>query len=183
MSISGIASSNWFGNASNQSVQNKFQEFQQDFQQLGTDLQAGNLSAAQQGFATLQQVNPQGNANASAQSNNPIAQEFSQLSQALQAGNLSAAQQDYSQIQQGLQSHAAYGHHHGHHHAGGENGGNQISELFSELGQNLQSGNLSSAQQAYATLQQEFPQLDASSTGQSSAQSSQSSAGILSVIA
>jgi len=175
--ISGISAFNY----NNQSVQNEFQQFRQEFQQLGQDLQSGNLSAAQQDFVTLQQLAPQSNSTSSTQSNstsstqssNPIAQEFNQLSQALQSGNLSAAQQDYSQIQQDFQSQSAQGHHHHHHHGGGS-GSSQISQLFNQLGQALQSGNLSSAQQAYATLQQDFQQLSASSGQNSGTQSSQS---------
>jgi hypothetical protein len=180
MSTSGISSSNWF-NYSNQSVQNNFQQFQQEFQQLGQDLQSGNLSAAQQDFVTLQQLGPQSNSTSSPQSNNPIAQQFNQLAQDLQSGNLSAAQQDYANIQQDFQNHAAQGHHHHHHHGGGGSESNQISQLFSQLGQALQSGNLSSAQQVYATLQQDFQQFGVSG-GQTST-SSQSSPSTVSVTA
>jgi hypothetical protein len=164
MSVSGIFSSS-FPNYNSQSIQNEMQKFQQEFQQLGQDLQSGNLSAAQADFATLQQLTPQSATTSSTQSSNPIAQAFQQLSQDLQSGNVSAAQQDYTTIQQDMQSHAAA---HGHHHHGG-GGGEQgeISQLLSELGQALQSGNLSSAQQAYSTLLQDFQQF-----GQSSGQSS-----------
>ena len=159
MSVAGISSSNLF-NYSTQSVQNKMQQFQKEFQQLGQDLQSGNMSAAQSDFATLQQYAPQTNSTSSSQSNSPIAQEFSQLAKDIQSGNASAAQQDYSTIQQDMQSHAAEGHHH--HHSsgggGGEGGQSAVSQLMSQLGQALQSGNLSSAQQAYSTLQQEFQQ-------------------------
>jgi len=157
MSLSGISSSSLFS-YQNQSVQNKMQQFQQEFQQLGEDLQSGNLSAAQTDFATLQQVGPQGLSNTSTQSNNPVAQAFNKLSQDLQSGNLSAAQQDYSNIQQDFQNQAppTHGHHH-HHGGGGET--SQISQTFQQLGQALQSGSLSSAQQIYSTLQQEIQQL------------------------
>jgi hypothetical protein len=57
------------------------------------------------------------------------------------------------------QSFAASGHHH---HSAGSAGfsisQNSLEQLFSRLGQDLQSGNLSKAQSAYA-LQQEFTQL------------------------
>ena len=159
MSVAGISSSNLF-NYSTQSVQNKMQQFQKEFQQLGQDLQSGNMSAAQSDFATLQQYAPQTSSTSSSQSNSPIAQEFSQLAKDIQSGNTSAAQQDYSTIQQDMQSHAAEGHHH--HHSsgggGGEGGQSAVSQLMTQLGQALQSGNLSSAQQAYSTLQQEFQQ-------------------------
>ncbi len=179
MSVSGISSSNLY-NYESQNVQNQsnFQQFEQEFRQLGEDLQSGNLSAAQSDFATLQQLAPQGSStsSSSAASSNPLAQAFNQLAQDLKSGNLSAAQQDYANIQQDFQNQAAQveGHHHHHHGGGGEN--SQISQEFQQLGQALQSGDLSSAQQIYSTLQQEIGQLGSNS--QSSTQSSSSTTGV-----
>jgi len=165
MSVSGIFSSS-LTNYDTQSIQNRRQQVQQEFQQLGQDLQSGNLSAAQADFATLQQAVPsqfvgptalsQPNPPSSSQSSTPIAQEFSQLSQDLQSGNVAAAQKDYSTIQQDFQSQAGKTHHH--HHGGGGSGESAMSQLLSQLGQALQSGNLSAAQQAYSTLLQDFQQ-------------------------
>lgn len=170
MATSGVSVSNWF-NYQNQSVQNNFQQFRQEFQQLGQDLQSGNLSAAQQDFVTLQQLAPQSNSTSGTQNSNPIAQDFNQLSQDLQSGSLSAAQQDYTKIQQDFQSQSAQVHH-GHHHHGGESGSSAISQLFDQLGQDLQSGNLSSAQQVFATLQQDLQQYGGNvGSGQQSPQS------------
>ncbi len=148
MSVSGISSSSLY---STQNVESSAQQFRQEFQQLGQDLQAGNLSAAQSDFATLQNLTSQ---NSSATS----AQAFSQLAKDLQSGNLSAAQQDFATIQQDFQNQstqvqAALGHHH-HHHGGGGSG--EISQLLSQLGTALQSGDLSTAQQAYSSLVQQF---------------------------
>jgi outer membrane protein assembly factor BamD (BamD/ComL family) len=161
MSVSGISSSN-FSTYSTQDSQNQLQQIQQAFQQLGQDLQSGNLSGAQSDFATLQQLAPQLNSVSSAQSNNPIAQAFAQLSKDLQSGNLSAAQQDFTTIQQDFQNQAqgnqgqtAQGHHH---HHGGGSGSSTLSQLFEQLGQALQSGNLSTAQKTFSTLQQDFLQ-------------------------
>jgi outer membrane protein assembly factor BamD (BamD/ComL family) len=184
MSVSGISGSSFFQAYNTGSVQrNRFQQFQQEFQQLGQDLQSGNLSQAQSDFATLQQNAP--SSSSAASSSNPIAQAFSQLSQDLQAGNLSAAQTDYSNIQQDLQQKAAQGaqgHHHHHHHMPTESSqdssssgpGSVIDQAFGQLGQDLQSGNLQAAQQAYATLQQDFQQFAA--LGQASSGSSTSPA-------
>jgi hypothetical protein len=182
MSVSGISSSSWF-NYENQNVQNRFQQFQQEFQQLGQDLQSGNLSAAQQDFATLQQLGPQNNSSVSAQSNNPIAQAFNQLSQDLQSGNLSAAQQDYAQIQQDFQNQTSGQNqtaevHHGHHHHVGGGESSEISQLFSQLGQDLQSGNLSSAQQTYNSLLQDLQQFSPSNAQATEPSSQTSSSGI-----
>jgi outer membrane protein assembly factor BamD (BamD/ComL family) len=161
MSVSGISSSTLF-NYSAQDIQSKMKQVQQEFQQLGQDLQSGNLSAAQSDFATLQQLMPQNNSTSSSQSNNPIAQAFNQLSKDLQAGNLSAAQQDYTTIQQDFQNQGAQMQGHHHHHGGGGNGTSAISQLFTQLGQALQSGNLATAQSVFSSLQQEFQQLSGS---------------------
>ncbi|HET6931696.1 MAG TPA: hypothetical protein VFI45_15320, partial [Candidatus Acidoferrum sp.] len=98
-----------------------------------------------------------------AQTGNPLAAAVSQLAQDLKSGNLTAAQSDLANVQQDLQqagSRFAAGHaHHHHHHADADSGQqNSLSALFGQLGQDLQSGNLSAAQQAYASLQQDFQQ-------------------------
>jgi len=164
MSVAGISSSNLFNiNDSRRSVES---EMKQEFAQLGQDLQSGNLSAAQTDFATLTQMGPQSTSSSSsstAASNSPMAQAFAQLSKDLQSGNLSAAQQDFATIQQDMQSNAVQsgGHRH-HHHGGGENA---ISSLFGQLGQALQSGDLSTAQQVFSTMQQDFQQAGQSISG------------------
>jgi outer membrane protein assembly factor BamD (BamD/ComL family) len=136
-------------------MSNQMQQIQQDFTQLGQDLQSGNLSAAQSDFVTLQNDMPQTGSTSSStsQSSNPIAQAFSQLSQDLQSGNLTAAQQDYSTIQQDFQNQASQTHHRHHHHHFGGSQQSQASQLFAQLGQDLQSGNLSDAQSDFTALQ------------------------------
>jgi len=163
MSVAGISSGNLFDFTS-QSVQNRKQQFQQELQQLGQDLQSGNLSAAQTDFATIQQSGPQISSTSSNQNTSPIAQDFKQLSQDIQSGDISAAQQDYAKIQQDFQSQSAGKHAHHHHQSGGGGGASAISQLMQELGQDLQTGSLSAAQQAYSTLQQDFQQF-AQNTG------------------
>jgi outer membrane protein assembly factor BamD (BamD/ComL family) len=150
----------------------KFKQFQQEFQQLGKDLQAGNLAQAQTDLVTLEQNSPFLHAGATASSaagssasasNNPIAQAFNRLAQDLKAGIVSAAQQDFSTIQQDFQNAQSQvptqsgGHHH-HHAFSGQSSTSPLPQLFSQLGQALQTGNLSSAQEAYSTLQQDFQQ-------------------------
>jgi hypothetical protein len=164
MSVLGILSSSLFGT---QSVQNPMLQAQQ----LGNNLKSGNLSAAKASFATLQQSAPQTSSTSSSQSSNPIAQAFTQLGKDLQSGNVPAAQQDYSTIQQDFQnqassSHATQGHHHQHGSSG--SGQNEISQAMGQLGQSLQSGKLSSAQQVYSTLQQDLQQF-AQNSGQTQA--------------
>jgi hypothetical protein len=93
--LSGIASS--FLQFNPQSVQTQVQQFQQEFQQLGQDVQSGNLSAAQSDFTSL--TSSQQSTFLQPPSNSPIAQALNQLSQDLQAGNLSGAHADYKTIQ------------------------------------------------------------------------------------
>jgi hypothetical protein len=102
-----------------------------------------------------------------------LAKAFQALGQDLKAGNLSAAQADFTTIQQDAQQNPgqAQGHRH-HHQTGGssqQQPNNTLQQAFGTLGQALQSGSLSSAQQAYATLQtdlqQAFPNFGATSGG------------------
>jgi outer membrane protein assembly factor BamD (BamD/ComL family) len=168
MSVAGILSTNFVQATQNFKVYQ--QEFQQEFQQLGQDLQSGNLSAAQSDFAALQQLQP-GSTNSTStsttQSNNPIQQALNQLGQDLQSGNTSAAEQDYTTLQQDLENasqSAGHAHHHHMHRSDSDSNSSQVSQLFSQLGQDLQSGNVSAAQQAYNSLLQDLPQLGQSST-------------------
>ncbi len=78
------------------------------FQQLAQALASGNLSAAQQAYAAIQQNAPQGAAAQNGQGST-LQNDFAALGQALQSGNLAAAQQAFAQLQQ------AGGHHHHHH--------------------------------------------------------------------
>src|SRR6202789_1518587 len=112
MSISGIASTALSplltATQSTQNGQGNFQQIQSEFQQLGHDLQAGNLTQAQQDCATLSQNSPNAQsattaATTSANSSNPIAQAFAALSQDLQNGNISVSQEVSQTVQQDFQ--------------------------------------------------------------------------------
>jgi hypothetical protein len=169
MSIVGIASNVLFSvlNSIHRGPNGRgsFQQIQSEFQQLGKDLQAGNLTQAQQDFSTLAQNFP---AAQSASNSTPLSQAFGALSQDLQNGNLSAAQQDYATIQQDLQQQSSRRvHYHHHHHDGGQMA-SEIRQEFSALGQALQSGNLSPAQTAVAALEQDLPQFSGSGSSTSS---------------
>jgi outer membrane protein assembly factor BamD (BamD/ComL family) len=172
--------------------QGKFQQIQAEFQQLGQDLQTGNLSQAEQDYATLSQNFPVAQSSTTASTANnasPIAQAFNALSQDLQNGNISAAQQDYATIQQDFQQQQQQGagqvHHH-HHHGGGGGGqqNNQISQALNSLSSALQAGNLSSAQTAFATLQQDLQQFESGGSNSSGGRTpSYAAAGSLNVTA
>jgi outer membrane protein assembly factor BamD (BamD/ComL family) len=186
MSLSGISTGDLFSSQYAQSAQTSLQKFQREFQQLGQDLKSGNRSQAQSDFTTLESDNPQVAASSQSTSN-PVAAAFTQLSQDLQSGNISAAQKDYATIQQDFQQQSAgatAGQHHHHHHrhsAGSQDSTssqNPMEQLFSQLGQALQADNLTSAQSAYASLQQDFTELGSpTATGSSSSSSSSSTSG------
>jgi outer membrane protein assembly factor BamD (BamD/ComL family) len=160
MSVAGIVSTAVFSLGA-QIFQNRAQKLKQEFQQVGQDLQSGNLTAAQSDFATLQQMRPQSSPTASSQGTSSISQDFNQLAADLKAGNTTAAQQDYAKIQQDFRSQGAQGHRHHHHNSAddGSDSGSAISQLFTQLGTALQSGSLSAAQQAYSTMLQDFQQV------------------------
>lgn len=169
MSISGVSSRDPLQASVAQGVQNKFQQIQTQFQKIGQDLQSGNLSQAQADYVTLSQQLPGGQQASHSTSAGPtsaLAKAFQTLGQDLQAGNLAASQVDFATIQQTIQQQSiSETHDHHHHHHGGVASSQQsngtLQQDFTSLGKALQSGNLSSAQQAYATfqtdLQQEFP--------------------------
>ncbi|HXP79452.1 MAG TPA: hypothetical protein VN976_06080 [Verrucomicrobiae bacterium] len=212
MSIIGILSSNLFsvGAAQNaqrsQNTQSTFQQIRTEFQQLGQDLQSGNLTQAQSDFATLSQNLSGASQNTAAAnaaattaattSTNPVALAFAQLGQDLQSGNLQGAQQDFTKLQQDLSqssSQQVEGHHgHHHHHAessqssSSSSQNNPIVQAFSALAQDLQAGNLSGAQSAFSALQNDLQQIGGFLTAGSNGASSTavpSSAGSLNVTA
>jgi len=82
---------NYLGN------QTDSQTVRNPFQQLGQDLQTGNLVQARQDYSALAH-------DLSGQRTNcALSHDFSALGQALHSGNLSAARQAYSVIEQALQ--------------------------------------------------------------------------------
>jgi len=108
MSISGVSSGN---NLYQTNISSINSQRKQDFQNLASALQSGDLASAQKAFAQLQQdgskvgqAQSSQNSNQSNGQNNP----FQALTSALQSGDLSGAQQAFSQLQQGMKSH----HHH-----------------------------------------------------------------------
>ena len=80
--------------------QSQMAQMKSQFDQLGKDLQSGNLSAAKSDYAAIKKNAPQG---ASQSDNGPMAQmqsKMDQLGQALDSGDLAAAKTAYSAIQQ-----------------------------------------------------------------------------------
>jgi hypothetical protein len=167
MSVSSISSSSLIdsGNQNIQTNLRKFQqEFQQEFQQLGSDLQTGTLSTAQQDFSALPQFAAQGNLTSPSTSpgtspsprSSPIAQTFNQLGQAVQSGSASGPQQDNTQLQTNFQKAE---HTHGHHHHPARDP-LETSEGNDQSGQGLQPGDVSSSSSsvpaAYNSALQDF---------------------------
>jgi hypothetical protein len=172
MSISGILS----GSYSQNQLIGAGSNYQQQIQQLSQDLKSGNLSVAQSDFATLQAAFTQPSTGAGAASSpfssasstsNTTSQAFNQLATDLQSGNLSAAQKDIATVQQDLQSsNGRFSTNHLRHpnpvSGRSRDSGNQNSPLqdLNRTGTSLTSGNPTSAQQAYNTLQQQLQQFD-----------------------
>jgi hypothetical protein len=142
MSIAGITSTN-FSHLAN--VQSNLQKVQSEFKQLGQDLQAGNLTQAQADFVTLSQ---------SLASNQ-------QTGTVNSTGTSAAAPPTFvapNAVSQPPQANSASGSHHRIH----------FRQALSQLGQALQAGNLSVAQQAFATMQQIWQQFGSSAVSSTS---------------
>lgn len=148
-------------------IQRNYQQVRSEFQNLGQDLQAGNLAQAQTDFVTL-------SATASTQfgANSAVSKTLNTIGQALQSGDLSTAQQAFSTLPSGLTGHSGTGH-------GGSQRGTMHPYLqgLDQLGQALQSGNLTGAQQAFAALQQNWQQVVPNSVPAASPSNGTSSSG------
>jgi len=171
MSIAGIAASSFFSGAIAQSAHTKVKQAQQDFQQLGQDLQAGNLAQAQTDLTALLKAFPEQASTVQGVAQQGMAQNessavpsrFQQLSQDLKAGKLAAAQADFATLRQDLQpgtAPAIHPHRHPRYAEESAASTNGIAQVLSQLGQALRSSNISAAQQSYTTLLQEFQQAD-----------------------
>jgi len=92
------------------SPQTKVGKLRDNFQQLEQALQSGNMSGAQQAFATLQQLMP--NLSAGSQTQNSqksnsqslFRTDLNAIGQALKSGDLSAAKAALTKLQQDIQS-------------------------------------------------------------------------------
>ena|SRR5882724_11671870 len=168
MSIAGIASNFLLNSLSPK--QTSLQQFKQEFQQMGQDLQAGNLKAAQDDYAQLQQIEQKKNSSTSQTSTSSVSQLFDQLGKDLASGNTSSAQDDFNDIVKAVQSNGPSVHHHHHHGGGGSSAqASAVQTDLNSLGQALQSGNLSAAQAAYTSVQTDLQSIGVVSSGAVSA--------------
>ena len=118
--VSGIS----LGSNSCQNVmQSNWKQQQQEFQDMITALQSGNLTGAQQALTAVQgshtqSVSQVGSAGQLSNQNNSILTDYNNLASALSSGDLTAAQQAFSSLQQDIQNtqNAGQVHHHHHHH-------------------------------------------------------------------
>jgi len=98
---------------------------QQSFKSLLADVQSGNMTAAQQDYASLTQAG-------APPANSPLAQ----IGQALGSNNISAAQQVVSQMQSQATGSGTGTHAHHHHHHGTSNPNNSANGLSALLSNN-----------------------------------------------
>jgi hypothetical protein len=157
------------------STQSRFQKYKQEFQQLGQDLQSGNVSKAESDLAALQPGAASSSSSSSSGTPSLISQGFNQLAQDLQSGNITAAQSDYATLQQDLQQRAGQTHHHPS--SSLSTAFTQLQQTLGQLGQSLQSGNLTGAQQAYTSLQADAAAFSPFGSGDNSVFGSGSSTG------
>ena len=184
MSVSGISSG---ANV----YQNQLQQIKKDFSTLQTDLSSGSLATAQQAYAALTQdlqAAQQTEGGQQAGGSSQLSSDLAAVGSALQSGNITDAQNAFATLTQDLQSTAqtqsteqTYGHHH-HHHGRSSQAANTSSQAASAsfstdlaaVGSALQSGNITSAQSAFATLMQDL--------GNSGAQSTTGTSGINTIL-
>ena len=171
MSIAGIAASSFFSGAIQHNVHGRLQSAQQEFQKLGQDLQSGNLAQAQADFANLLALpaTPGGTSQPSATT--PFSQSLRGVAHDLVQGTPSDAKTSpANHIHSNPFSDGPQSFHFRHRSDGGPGPASQggasaagssevISQALGALGQELQSGNLASAQQSYASLLQDFQHL------------------------
>jgi len=183
-SISGISSST-------NVYRTQFQQIAQAFSTLQTSLSSGNLSTAQQAYATLTQdlQNVQQTQGTQQAGSSQIGTDLASVGTALQSGSVTSAQSAFAALTQDLQSaqqtqgtQQTYGHHHHHHHGGdlqtastgSQDASTTLSTDLAAIGTALQSGSITSAQSAFATLMQDL--------GNSGAQSTTGTSGINTIL-
>jgi hypothetical protein len=151
MTISGISPS--YNTYQTGSAQNNFQQMRQDFKDLASTLQSGDLSGAQNAYAALQQImqtaqssnqNPSQNNSNSNNAQSQFSTDLAAIGKALQSGDLKSAQDAFAKLQQDMKA-AGGGHHHHHHAQGAEGAGNAGNSLNGSSTAAVAGGSSSSA--------------------------------------
>jgi hypothetical protein len=129
MSISGVSSATHaypYQNTGQSGQSGQFGQIARDFHALGSALQSGNLSTAQNALSLFQQdlqSNTQTAAGAPFGQNTQANSDYKNLTSALQSGNLTTAQKAFASLQSDLKpaapAQSAYAGHHHHHSLGG----------------------------------------------------------------
>lgn len=172
-SVSSISSSLTEGLANWASSMKKVQS---EFKQLGQDLQSGNVTQAESDYTTLTQdlssfsststsaASSSATTTSTDSSTSSLADALNTLGQDLQSGNLTAAQSDFKTVQNDLQqtSNQAPPPPPPSSDASTSTSASAILKELSALGDDLSSSDLTSAQTAYTTLQQDLSQLGVS---------------------
>lgn len=163
MSIAGISSStNVY-----QGPMRQIQSVREDFSGLTTSLASADLAAAQTAFTTLMQDLGTSGAKSSQQTGaaSQLSTNLTSLGTALNAGNLSDAQKAFATLMQDLKAGALRHHHHHHYHSdSAQNTTGAVSADLTSLGTALNSGDLTGAQKAFATLMQDIRNSGAQNT-------------------
>jgi soluble cytochrome b562 len=154
--------------------QKQFQQTRTDFSTLQSSLSSGNLTAAQQAYAALTQDiqnAQQTQGGQQAEGTNQLGTDLTAVGSALQSGNITSAQSAFATLTQDLESmvqtqggQEAHGHHHHHHHGASsqtastssQTADTSLSADLAAVGSALQSGNITSAQSAFATFMQDL---------------------------
>ena len=171
MSVAGISASSFFAGLNSPAVQNKFQQIKKGFNSWARIFNPATCPRHKMIFPLCSNCSPTSSK-----------RQRRQLAQDLKTGNLSAAQSDFSTLQQDLkQGGAVTGHRHHHLHA--ENSQSTAQQtgpatLFGDLSQELQTGNLTAAQQTYSALQQDFLQFTGGNGSSATSGSSNSASGL-----
>jgi hypothetical protein len=160
MSISSISSST-------NVYQNQFQQVRTDFSTLQTSLSSGNVTASQQAYAALTQdlqnaQQSQGGQQAGGRSQ--LTTDLTAVGTALQSGNITGARSAFAALMQELQGikqtqtgqKAHKGHHHHHLDSSSQAADTSLTTDLTAVGTALQSGNITGAQSAFATLMQDL---------------------------
>ncbi|KAA0889007.1 hypothetical protein [Oryzomonas rubra] len=162
MSIAGISSSS----------SSFFAKIALDFQDISTALQSGNMTDAQQAYAALAsdkaaQLGTSSTDSVDNDSNSPMAQDIQSLGSALQSGSLTDAQNALDKIQQHMEGQGEFAKQQmdlasllstdstAAADSTSSSDTNPLVQDFQALSAALTSGNLSDAQTAFATLQQD----------------------------
>ena len=164
MSVSGISSCP----TAYRKYASPLQQVRKDIGALKTSLNSNDLAGAQKAFTALQKdMQSIGQAQTSQQSgaNSPLDNDLAAISTAMQKGDLQGAQnafatftQDMQQMRQTQGGEQTQKVHHRHHHHGGsaqDTTSNPFSDLAA-ISSALQNGDVSGAQKAFTTLQQDL---------------------------